>query len=47
MWGKDESIKGYSYNLDKAKELLAKSGENVTEINLLYSATPPSMRRKP
>lgn len=37
MWGKDESIKGYSYNLDKAKELLAKSGENVTEINLLYS----------
>lgn len=41
MWGRDDSIKGYTYDVNKAKELLAASGENVTEMTLLYSGHAP------
>lgn len=37
MWGRDDSLKGYSLDLNKAKSLLAESGANVNEIGLLYS----------
>lgn len=37
MWAKDDSLTGYTYDLNKAKELLAASGENVTEMTLTYS----------
>ncbi len=37
MWAHDDSVTGYTYDIAKAKELLAASGENVTELTLTYS----------
>lgn len=38
MWGRDDNAAGYTYDVNKAKELLAQSGiPEGTELTLLYS----------
>ncbi len=42
MWGRNDSITGYSLNLDKAKELMKESGvPEGTSLTLLYSDNQP------
>lgn len=42
MWGRDDSIAGYKQDINKAKELLARStGANAKELTLLYSDNQP------
>ena len=37
MWGYDESLAGYTTNVEKAKQLLAESGQKDLTVHLLYS----------
>lgn len=42
MWGRDDNAAGYSYDVNKARELLAASGvPEGTELTLLYSDNQP------
>ncbi|MBO8163631.1 MAG: ABC transporter substrate-binding protein [Brevibacillus sp.] len=41
MWGHDESAHQYSYNVEKAKALLAEAGVSNLELTLLYSDNKP------
>lgn len=37
LWGHDENAKMYTYDLDRAKQLLSESGKSGVELTLLYS----------
>ena len=37
LWGHDDSVFQYTYDVDKAKSLLQSSGQTNLELNLLYS----------
>lgn len=37
LWGHDKSVKQYNYDVEKAKQLLAKAGVENLELELLYS----------
>ena len=42
MWGRDDNAAGYTYDVNKAKELLAQSGvPEGTQLTLLYSDNQP------
>lgn len=42
MWGRDDNAAGYSYDVNKAKELLSQSGVAAgTQLTLLYSDNQP------
>lgn len=42
MWGRDDNAAGYSYDVNKAKELLSQSGvPEGTQLTLLYSDNQP------
>lgn len=40
MWGHDETVLQYDYDLDKAKELIA--GKDIGTLNYLYASTDPN-----